>query len=221
VRRVKRVTRTRPPGQWQFEAHTARGRGTAPRARQARTRNRKILTGSSLHLCSRVPHGPRKISRYVGMCSAIFAFCGVTTDVASHVASSGRACRVGRRVGRRVRWIDGSRSLSPFYFPARRAGGGRGRGARGGAAGPGVRRVVSLSRLQYNFVRVSVISLQSAPWAARQTTQESAPAGGACSSGTSRCARRSVCLVALRHISWATGSGRVPRARSLIYATPA
>ena len=171
---MKRVTRTRPPGQWQFEAHTARGRGTAPRARQARTRNRKILTGSSLHLCSRVPHGPRKISRYVGMCSAIFAFSVLRRDVASHVASSGRACRVGRRVGRRVRWIDGSRSLSPFYFPARRAGGGRGRGARGGAARRlaeararararwPVRRVVSLSRLQFcesicNFLAVGAL----------------------------------------------------------------
>ena len=184
--------------------------------------NRKPLAISSLHLCSRVPHGPRKISRYVGDVCRRF-FCG---DVASHV-SRRAAARAASAVASAVACggSDGSRSLSLIFFPGAAGRRRAGRGARCMTACE--RRIemrfVSLhcDCLDYNFVRVSVISLQSAPWAARQTTQESAPAGGACSSGTSRCARRSVCLVALRHISWATGSGRVPRARSLIYATPA
>ena len=147
-------------------------------------------------------------------------FFAVTSRLTSRVERPRVPRRPSRRPSRAVDRMDPALSLS-FFSPARRAGGGRG-AARGACENRDARGVLfHCDCLDYNFVRVSVISLQSAPLAARQTTQESAPAGGACSSGTSRCARRSVCLVALRHISWATGSGRVPRARSLIYATPA
>jgi hypothetical protein len=129
----------------------------------------------------------------LAICGDVFGdFRVLRRDVASHHSRRVERPRVPRRPSRRPsravdRWIPLSLSIL-FPGAAGRRGPGAGRARRRGArarGGPGVRRV-EFHCLDYNFVRVSVISLQSAPWAARQTTQESAPAGGACSSGTSR-----------------------------------